>query len=451
MSPSEGESVKRRDDRYNPVEVVDPNTKDTWIFHVPRWYAGAWRTRGRNKTTWERVSFTIPNVPGAINGSVQKARDRARTRIPSIAIDFLAPAQNARGASGERVTIKEAIERFLAEKKHEVRVATFRGYKGGLENAILPFLQNVKARYPADVKREHVARFINGSTTPKGQPWTIATRRRFLFLFRHFLEWCVDSELAEKNVAMRFKGLKRKGKELAAFQKDRVGIALDFDQARKLLEACRSPFVIRAQCKHGTRAGAAWDLKCVPPPHLFLAVLIALRTGLRLGNVFGLRVEHLKNDCTEIDIPAAEMKNGERLAIPVHSELQPYLRQALRRIREEKGRAPAGKDHIVADIVNTRRLFDRVAKRAGLARVLDKSRNVEKKLRFHDLRHSMASWLAKRVPRVHEQALLGHSGGDVTSRYEHATIEEIRESLEKLPYLLPPASEAAAPASSQGA
>jgi integrase len=170
--------------------------------------------------------------------------------------------------------------------------------------------------------------------------------------------------------------------------------------------------------------------------------MIALRSGLRLGNITGLRVEHLKHGCTEIDIPGDEMKNHERLHVPVHPELREALKAQLRSMTEAQGRAPTSEQPILG-IVHLKQAFDRAAKRCGLDTVDGKH------LRFHDLRHTFASWLAHKAPRVCEQALLGHSISDVTGRYEHSSMEELRAAVETLPWVEPRTDETHDTASGQ--
>ena len=85
--------------------------------------------------------------------------------------------------------------------------------------------------------------------------------------------------------------------------------------------------------------------------------------------------------------------------------------------------------------LNTSRPFRAVARRAELA----------PDLRFHDLRHTFATWLAPHCSFPCLQALLAHSAGkSVTLSYTHPTFEEQLLAVEQLPRILSPAESAEA-------
>ncbi len=437
--------------RYQPIESADfPD----WRFQRPYFYKGAWRTRGRNAVTSDTRSITIPDVPEKIRGSVEMARSQARDRAFAEIRDQLAKA--AKRSSGRRnTTLGEAVEQYLAARQAEVDLGDLRAssmsdysfsmnrLRGKLEGLGVKTPRQVEYRHLEDIllkgsveeKKKTRKRKVTASENgeKKEHKWSPRTRQKILFLLRHFLNWCMKQGFTETNPAMQVES--RKWHRAAKKDSERVGIALAEDQARDLLRACREKFTRRVWCEEGIRKGNSWTAVYQPTGVLPLAVMIALRTGLRLGNVTGLRFEHLKNDCAEIDIPGTEMKNHERLRVPVHPELQEALRARLRQLTEQQHRAPTG-DQLVVGVVWIKQAFDRAAKRAGLD-IVD-----GKHLRFHDLRHTFASWLAHRVPRVCEQALLGHSISDVTGRYEHTSMTELKAALETLSWLEPKPVEA---------
>jgi integrase len=57
-------------------------------------------------------------------------------------------------------------------------------------------------------------------------------------------------------------------------------------------------------------------------------------------------------------------------------------------------------------------------------------------MRWHDLRHSFATWMATRCTFAALQQLLGHSPGVVTFDYLHVPFEELRDAVDTLPSLL---------------
>jgi integrase len=76
--------------------------------------------------------------------------------------------------------------------------------------------------------------------------------------------------------------------------------------------------------------------------------------------------------------------------------------------------------------------FKSALRRAGL---YDKNRP----FRAHDMRHSFRTWLAQAKAGDAAESLLGHklSGNDVTRRYVHYTLDDLRAEINKLPSLLP--------------
>ena len=75
-----------------------------------------------------------------------------------------------------------------------------------------------------------------------------------------------------------------------------------------------------------------------PPPYLYTAVMLALRAGLRLSNVRGIRWRNLRNGNSEIHLPAAEMKSDRDFSVPVHPELAAHLNHVAAERLKEKGR-----------------------------------------------------------------------------------------------------------------
>jgi len=58
---------------------------------------------------------------------------------------------------------------------------------------------------------------------------------------------------------------------------------------------------------------------------------------------------------------------------------------------------------------------------------------LNRKLNFHSLRHTFASWLVQRGVSIYEVSkLLGHSSISVTEIYSHLRAEDLREAVEKL-------------------
>lgn len=176
-------------------------------------------------------------------------------------------------------------------------------------------------------------------------------------------------------------------------------VFLEQDQARQILDA------VVAHAK----------------PILFLA----LSTGLRKANVHNLAWEEVSLDMARLVLvtkggkPHAVPLPPEAVALLVHLEPDPAERRG-RVFRFGNPRvgctcaacvSPAKKGH---PINSTRRAFGTAAREAGLADM------PMGRLRFHDLRHSMASWvLAAGGDLRLLQEQLGHADITTTARYAH--------------------------------
>ena len=124
----------------------------------------------------------------------------------------------------------------------------------------------------------------------------------------------------------------------------------------------------------------------------------ALLTGMRRGEILGLRWENLNLDRGVIYI--LQSKSGKPREVPIASKLREILLNL-----GPKSQGPV----FDLPVIMLRRYFDKALKDAGLAA-----------FRFHDLRHTFASHFVMRtndLPTL--QKLLGHSSSAMTQRYAH--------------------------------
>lgn len=165
-------------------------------------------------------------------------------------------------------------------------------------------------------------------------------------------------------------------------------------------------------------------------------VFVALRTGLRIGELLALKWE-------DIDLKAGRLvvkrtlwngqenapKGGKRREIPLSRATVGVL-QSIRSLREYVFTTPEGvrlTHSMVKDVVPS------ACKLAGLS----------KRATFHDLRHTFASHLVMRGRSLKEvQELLGHSTIAMTMRYAHLAPDVKKDAVEALdgPVLGSPAS-----------
>jgi len=148
-------------------------------------------------------------------------------------------------------------------------------------------------------------------------------------------------------------------------------------------------------------------------------VIVALNTGLRRGELFGLRWENIDFRTGIITIPLS--KHGEARHVPMNEVVRETLRKLSSRMRF---------DYVFTSKIGTpldpnnfiNRVFKPALKRAEI-----------KDLRFHDLRHDFGSKLTMNGTDIRTvQELMGHKDIRMTLRYSHLSPEHLREAVESL-------------------
>lgn len=174
-----------------------------------------------------------------------------------------------------------------------------------------------------------------------------------------------------------------------------AGKALSDDERARLLAAC----------------------KVDANPNIYCAVILALATGCRYSNIRYLRWEDVDFDRWAFHL--AKTKNGDARTVPIVGEAQAVVQAQYDRDPTGKGWVfKGGRDDAPADLVAP---WQRVRAAAGL-----------KDFRFHDLRHSVGSYLTMNGASLVEVAeALGHRTLVMAKRYSHVNEEHTRSVLER--------------------
>lgn len=133
-------------------------------------------------------------------------------------------------------------------------------------------------------------------------------------------------------------------------------------------------------------------------------VIVAIETAMRRGELLGLRWEHVHLERRVIFLPIT--KNGQSRYVPLSS-------RAIETI--EKLPKSADDRLFPINIAAMEAAFLRAVRRANLSG-----------LHFHDLRHTGASRMARKLPNVIELAsVTGHTSLQMLKRYYHPKAEEL--------------------------
>lgn len=152
-------------------------------------------------------------------------------------------------------------------------------------------------------------------------------------------------------------------------------------------------------------------------PELYLIVLFAITTGMRRGELLGLR-------WSDVDLERGvavihHTKNGDRRSVPIVPEVAALLR--------EHGRVRRLDNDMVFPSPGEKPVWFDPAWYAALdaAKIKD--------FRFHDLRHTAASYLAMSGATVPEiAAVLGHRTLQMVKRYAHLSDQHTGAVIERM-------------------
>jgi len=173
-------------------------------------------------------------------------------------------------------------------------------------------------------------------------------------------------------------------------------------------------FITRAQAKELLKALA-------PLPHLAALAEFCLETGLRMRNATGLTWPQVDLRRRLLVVPASRAKAGETIAIPLSARTLAILkdRQGQHEERVFTVQRPQHKQAVPFSDANGA-AFKAAAKAAGVPW-----------LRWHDLRHTWASWHIQAGTPPHVlQELGGWKSYDMVRRYGHLTVDHLRQFAE---------------------
>jgi integrase len=150
-----------------------------------------------------------------------------------------------------------------------------------------------------------------------------------------------------------------------------------------------------------------------------LIIQLALCTGARQGEIRNLRWPEV--DLTREQVTFLDTKNDDRRTVPLVEPALSAMREYARTHRRVDTTlvfpSPNGHKPLVIN-----KTWDRLMQRAGLD-----------DFRFHDLRHSCASYLAQNGASLAEiSEILGHRSLQMVKRYAHLRPEHLRNSLQRM-------------------
>jgi integrase len=327
--------------------------------------------RARDGSVTWRVQVRLKGHP-AETASFERKTDAARwaQRVEAeIRAGRHFPASEAR-----RRTLAEMLERYRQEilpeydlKERKDRARKLDWWSARLGTRLLAEVT------PALISEARMSLARGG---PRGKPLAAATQTRYLAVLRHIFGIAVrEWEWVTENPVRRVKAPRE--------PRGRVRFLSD-EERERLLAVCEKSY----------------------EPRLYPLVVLAVSTGARQGEL--LRLSWADVDLGRGVAVLHKTKNRDRRSLPLAGRASELLRQMASVRRLGSNAVFAGR--------NGKALFPRDAWEAALAEAEVSD------FRFHDLRHTAASYLAMSGATLAEIAeVLGHRTLQMVKRYAHLT------------------------------
>lgn len=376
----------------------------------------------RWRFTWKGVVHE--HYAGSTLEAAKRKRDRARVLLKDEGEDVRSVLVRVFGqVDGEKVTFRGVAADFLADATRDTKPEATRTLRSRLDVASRA---KWAGRYLAEVTSQEIDGWGDDLRKPRrvrrlrslrdGETrsafrvavdrWeeverpgaSVATVNRYRSLVSTVYRWAKRKGYVRGNPAADAAKHSEKGRGRETF--------LTADECRALVESC--------------------------PAALAPVVRFALATGMRKGEVLGLRWRDVDLERREAVVVAANAKSKRSRVVGLTTDVHGML-AGMRLARPKPTMDDSDRVFVLRDgepiaPSAVRSMFDRaVPKCAGIPLA---KRTV---LRFHDLRHTAASLLvAAGVPIFDVSKILGHSSVAVTMRYAHFAPEAGRRAIDAL-------------------
>ena len=270
--------------------------------------------------------------------------------------------------AGKR-TVASLGAHWLASQAH-VKASSKKAYETALRVHVLPEFGSLPV---SGVKRSHVRDWVAGMTD-RDKPLAARTVRRAHFILQAILELAVDDKLIARNPARGIKTLPP--------IRHRKNVYLTYEQVEAVAAAADQHHLIEHRGKYG------------------FVIYIAAYMGLRWTEIATLRPDDIDLSAKRVTVRAEVSKNSQERSVGYPAFMHERFRELVLAADPDGVLIPAMRSPKTEES-----WFLGVRKRAGLP----------EGFRFHDLRHSAASFAVSEGASVKVvQNMLGHNQAAVT-------------------------------------
>ena len=187
---------------------------------------------------------------------------------------------------------------------------------------------------------------------------------------------------------------------------------LTFDEEERLIAACTGDQFVEYK-----RAGR--EIKANVGPvreHLIPIIIMAIDTGMRLGEILSVERRQIDFDEKIISLRAEQTKGLRGRTIPISDRLEKTLQAYF------KGKFITQTEAIFGGTKSVKKAFASACAAAGISN-----------LHFHDLRHTATSWLDEAgVSEAVKKNIIGHSSSTTHQKYNNLSSDILRRTKAKI-------------------
>ena len=410
------------------------------------------RAKGDGSISWDsqrkcwfvRITYVDPRTGVKKRKKLKGANEntpKGRSFTLKLGQKWLEQLETGMLPDADKLTLGEWIDTWLKEYvKPNVRVKSYDKYEGCLVYYVKPKLGQLLLK---QLREAHFTTLFNELLAHGGKKETglssstVKATRRYLSMC---LEQAIKSDLLVKNPVKLTKPIKLVKAEIQTLTEEQAGDIIVAAQARA--EKADQEYALAAQ-KAAAKAAETGKHVQVPMSNIvfhstYMAILLALGTGMRLGEIFGLAwsavdekrgVVYVKRSFVTSK-PGVNFEEPKTKASRRQIPLSPDIAQEVRKYKkmQEWRKNLLGDQWADLDLVITNEFgsaFNTSNFTSRYFKPLLEEVGISRRFKFHDLRHTHATLLLlKGIPVKVVSERLGHSTVAMTQdTYAHVLPE----------------------------
>ncbi len=286
----------------------------------------------------------------------------------------------------EKMTFAELAEWYL-EQKSVKKLASFNRIKGILGN----FNEVYGSRIVSSIKLQDLEEYQEEREGAGRAPATIDME---ISIVKTMVTKAFDNDLVDGRTVKAFRRVRRKLRR-GANARRRTMTATEYLQMVK-----------------------------VASPHLKGIIITAYNTGMRLGEILGLRWSYIDREKGVIRLPADMTKESKAKVIPINHHVNAVLKGLIRTTHHDF--VFTYRNEPIGTLGGVKKSFITACERAGITQGRDEPEGII----FHDIRRTVkTNMLNAGVDKVHRDIILGHSLHGMDIHYMAPSEDDLQRAM----------------------